>query len=316
MKQPPKVLLKFLGVSLEKGLPLSIDFAVLAGTMAALLGDDNSAAGILADYAAGTASPPVGKVIAGSGMEPATTRRGRSTTGFVSNKVTAPPGMTARGCINLAVTASGKNRADTASDTAQLLKWLDLEEICSIPVEDLKPPELGRTAMAIAMASSPELLVVDCPVHDSLHSRLKSFSEAGNSVLFRASSLGQIPIGVERIALCDETGIRRTVRHSEIAAMAIGGAEIKVSFYPSLPRKQIEQILGVKNLVHTDGAYQFTHSNTIYAITQLMHVSRANSRVIVELHLLPIPPESLLKMFDPPDESIDTSDLFGGEVDF
>ncbi len=44
MKQPPKVLLKYLGVSLEKGLPLSIDFAVLAGTMAALLGDENSAA--------------------------------------------------------------------------------------------------------------------------------------------------------------------------------------------------------------------------------------------------------------------------------
>ena len=56
MKQPPKVLLKYLGISLEKGLPLSIDFAVLAGTMATLLGEKDSAAEALANFAAGFSS--------------------------------------------------------------------------------------------------------------------------------------------------------------------------------------------------------------------------------------------------------------------
>lgn len=316
MKQPPKVLLKYLGVSLGKGLPLSIDFAVLAGTMAALLGDDNSAARTLAGYAAGFSSPPVGKVVTGIGMTPSTSREGRASTGYISDTIDAPPGMTARGCINLAVASSGKTRKETTQLTNQLLEWLDLESLDGVPVEKLEPSEAQRTAMAIAMATSPELLVVECPVHDSLHSKLKTFSEAGNTVLFRASSLGQIPYGVERIALCDENGISRTVRHSELAAMAVGGSEITVSFYPSIPRKQLEMIEGIKNLVHTDGVYRFAHADTRYAITQLMLTARANSRAVVELNLSPIPPDALLKMFNPPDQSQVPVDLFGGEEGF
>jgi len=316
MKQQPKVLLKFLGVSLEKGLPLSVDFAVLGGTMAALLGDENSSAGILAEYAAGLKSPPAGKVVAGSGMALSTSREGRAATGYISDSIDAPPGMTVKGCVNLAVTATGKKRAEASHDTAQLLKWLDLEKHGGVPVAKLDPPELQRAAMAIAMATSPELLVVGCAVHDSLHSRLKGFAEAGNAVLFKAESLGQIPFGVERIALCDENGISRTVRHSELAAVSLGGSEITVSFYPSLPRKQLEMLEGVKNLVHTDGAYRFTHADTTFAITQLMHIARANSRAVVELHISPVPPGILLKMFEPPDVHKAQSGLFGVEEGF
>ncbi|MCD4706929.1 MAG: hypothetical protein K8S62_04240 [Candidatus Sabulitectum sp.] len=316
MKQPPKVLLKYLGVSLGKGLPLSIDFAVLAGTMAALLGDENSAAGTLAEYAAGFSSPPVGKVVTGIGMAPSTSREGRISTGYISADIDTPPGMTARGCINLAVAGSGKNRKETVQLTNQLLEWLDLKSLDGVPVEKLEPSEVQKTAMAIAMATSPELLVVECPVHDSLHAKLKTFSEAGNTVLFRASSLGQIPYGVERIALCDKNGISRTVRHSELAAMAVGGSEITVSFYPSIPRKQLEMIEGIKNLVHTDGVYRFTHTDTRYAITQLMLIARANSRAVVGLNLSPIPPDTLLKMFNPPDELQASVDLFGEEEGF
>ncbi|MCK5133102.1 MAG: ATP-binding cassette domain-containing protein [Candidatus Sabulitectum sp.] len=316
MNQPPKVLLKYLGVSLEKGLPLSIDFAVLAGTMAALLGDDDSAAKALAEYAAGSSSPPVGKVVTGVNMALSTSREGRTATGYISDHIEAPPGMTVRGCISLAVTGYGKSRKETAQLTDQLLDWLDLNSLAGTPVEELEPSEVQRTTLAIAMATSPELLIVDCPVHDSLHSKLKTFSGVGNTVLFRASSLGQIPYGVERIALCDENGISRIVRHSELAAMSTGGSEITVSFYPSIPRRQIESIEGIKNLVHTDGLYKFTHADTVHAITKLMLVARANSRAVVELNLSPIPPGTLLKMFNPPDESQIPVDLFGGEEGF
>ncbi len=316
MKQPPKVLLKYLGVSLEKGLPLSIDFAVLAGTMAALLGDSDSAAEALASFAAGFSSPPVGKVVTGVNMSLSTSREGRAATGYISDNIEAPPGMTVKGCINLAVTGYGKSRNETARRTDELLEWLDLVSIAGVPVEKLESSEVQRTTLAIAMATSPELLIVDCPVHDSLHARLKTFSEVGNTVLFRASSLGQIPYGVERIALCDKNGISRIVRHSELAAMSLGGSEITVSFYPSIPRKQLEKIEGIKNLVHVGGLYKFTHADTVHAITKLMLMARANSRAVVELNLSPIPPAALLKMFNPPDESQIPIDLFGGEEGF
>lgn len=310
MNSPPKVLLKFLGISFGNSKAVSTDLAVLGGTMAVLLGDESSAAGLLTRYAAGHDEPRKGKVLTGRGMAPANSREGRAATGCITDRIDAPPGMTARGCVYLAVTASGKNRSVAASRTDEILQWLDLEKIGNIPVEDLKPPEIQRTGMAVCLATSPELLVVDCPLHDSLHSKLKTFTNAGNAVLIRASSLGQIPYGVERIALCDSTGIVRVVRHSELLARAMGGAEITAAFYPSLQREKIETINGIKNLLHRDGKYRFTHTETTYAITQLMNLARANSRAIAELHLAPVPPEALIALFSGDKDKTGLTGLF------
>lgn len=316
MDHPPKVLLKFLGVTAGSSGSASTDLAVLGGTMAVLLGDEDSVAGKLARFAAGLESPRKGKVLAGRGMAPASSREGRSATGYITDRIDAPPGMTARGCVTLAVTAAGKDRVRAGQETNEILSWLDLETVANIPLEELKTPEIQRTSMAVCMATSPELLVVDCPVHDSMHSRLKTFSKAGNAVLIRASSLGEIPFGVERIALCDKIGIVRIVRHSELLSRAMGGAEISVSFYPSLPRTQIETINGVKNLLHKDGKFSFTHSETTYAITQLMNLARANSRAVIELHISRMPPSELIRLFDSEKEKPDQVGLFNEEEGF
>lgn len=298
MSQPPRVLLKYLGISLGNSKAVSMDLAVLGGTMAVLLGDKNSAAEQLAEFAAGLHTPRKGKVLTGSGMVPASSREGRQCTGYITDSVDAPPGMTARGCVNLAVASSGKERNKAGRETDELLGWLDLNTVSNVPVEELKPQEMQRTAMAVAMASSPELLVVNCAVHDSIHARLKAFARGGNAVLLRAASLGEIPLGVERIALCDKDGVVRVVRHGELLQRAMGGAEISVSFYPSLPRTQLEKIHGLKNLLHKNGKYSFTHTETVYAVTQIMNLARANSRVVAELHISPIPPGTLIKLFD------------------
>ncbi len=311
MTRQPKVLLKFLGISLDETKPVSIDFAVLCGAMAALLGNEKSAAKTLAEYAAGFKSPPVGKVVTGRNMAPSTSPEGKRSSGFISSSIAAPPDMTIKGCINLAVTAQGNDKAKSKSITDQLINWLQLEDIQQSRIKDLSIPATQRCSMAIAMTSNPELLVVDCPVHYSLFDKLKTFSEAGNTVLFRASSLGEIPPGVERIALCNENGICVTVRHSELAELTIGGAEISASFYPSLPREQLESIEGIRNLMHNEGKFKFSHADTSYAILQLVHIARANSRVIVDLNLSPIPPEVLIKLLNPDNTVPPKIDLFG-----
>ena len=316
MDNPPKVLLKFLGISAGDKGSVSTDLAVLGGTMAVLLGDEDSVAGKLARYAAGLESPRKGKVLTGRGMWPSSSREGRSATCYITDHLEAPPGMTARGCVNLAVTAAVKDRNRAASEIGEIISWLDLETVANVPLEELKTPEIQRTAMAVCMATSPELLVVDCPLHDSLHPKLKTFSKTGKAVLIRASSLGEIPFGVERIALCNENGIVRVVRHSELLGRAMGGAEITVSFYPSLPRTQIETISGVKNLIHSQGRYSFTHGETTYAITQLMNLSRANSRAVIELHISRMPPSALIKLFEGDKEKPGSANLFNEEEGF
>lgn len=311
MARQPKVLLKFLGISLDETKAVSIDFAVLCGAMAALLGNEESAAKTLAEFAAGFKSPPVGKVVTGRSMATATSPEGKRSSGFISSKITAPPDMTVRGCISLAVTAQGNDNAKSKSITNELTNWLQLEDVQHSQIQNLSIPETQRCSMAIAMASNPELLIVDCPVHYSLFDKLKTFSEGGNTVLFRASSLGEIPPGVERIALCNENGICVTVRHSELAELTIGGAEISASFYPSLPREQLESIKGIRNLMHKEGKFKFTHSDTSFAILQLVHIARANSRVIVDLNLSSIPPSVLISLLVNAATPPPPADLFG-----
>lgn len=313
MDSPPKVLLKFLGVTVGKKGSVSTDMAILGGSIAVLLGEEGSTAGELARFAAGLESPRKGKVLVGREMSPACSREGRAAVGHVTGKLEAPPGMTARGCINLAVNAAVKDRSKALAETAEILKWLDLETCAAVPVEDLEPPELQRTSMAVAMATSPDLLVVECPVHDSLHAKLQTFARAGNAVLIRASSLGEIPFGVQRIALCDEEGIARIVRHTELLSRAMGGSEITVSFYPSLPRNQIETISGIRNLLHRDGKFRFTHSETIYAVTQLMNLARANSRALIELSTSGMPPSALIRLFDSDRQPTESAGLFEEE---
>lgn len=314
MGRPQRVLLKYLGICLAEGFRESTDFAVLGGTMAVILGSDSSAADLLAKLAAGISTPWKGKVLTGSGMHAAASRDGLASTGYITSTVDAPPGMTVRGCVSLAVTATGKKKAAVTRHTEELLEWLELKSLENVPVETLTSHELQRTAMAIAMAGEPELLVVGCPVHESLHRKLAVFAEAGNAVVLLALSLGQIPAGAERIALCDSQGIRCIVRHSELASAALGGAEIKVSFYPSLPRKQLEKIEGIRNLINRNGYYSFSHEETTHAVTQLMHIARANSRAVVGLELLPLPPDTLIRMFEPSEaEEAPRSGLFDRE---
>ncbi len=313
MEGPPEVLLKFLGVAAAVEGAVSTDLAVLGGTIAVLLGEESSVAGELAACAAGIRSPREGKVLVGRRMLEASTKEGRRASGFVAHTLEAPPGMTPRGCVNLAVTAVVKNRNSATEKTREILEWLDLQTVANVPLEELNSPEIQRTSMAVCMATSPELLVVDSPIHESLHSRLKTFARAGNAVLIRTSSLGEIPEGVERIALCDSSGIVRVVSRSELRGRAMGGAEISVSFCPSLPRQQLETIPGIKNLLHRNGLYKFTHGETAFAVTQLMNLARANSRAVIELHISSMPPSALIRLFEGDRGRTSHEGLFTGE---
>ncbi len=316
MEHPPAVLLKFLGVSPAEGTAGSSDLAVLGGTITVLLGDETSAAGKLARYAAGLESPRKGKVLAGSGMAPATSREGRAATGYITDRIEAPPGMTPRGCVNLAVTASGKNRSSAGKNTGEILAWLDLETVSNLPLEELSQPEIQEPQWQSAWLPHQSFWWWTARFTTPSIPKLKTYASAGNAVLIRTSSLGEIPSGVERIALCNKNGILRVVRHSELLSRAVGGAEVSVAFYPSLPRTQIETINGVKNLLHKDGKYRFTHSETTYAVTQLMNLARANSRAVIELHISRMPPAALLKLFEQEKEKPETGGLFKEEEGF
>lgn len=304
-----------LGVSSMPGRQPGLDFVVLGGSMAAVLGETGSSAVALGEFAAGLRSPVAGRVLVGRMgglMTAATSREGRSKTVLIPPDPCVPPEMTPGGMISLAASASGAKRGEARERTAELLKWLGLTGHADMPSARLSGEHRRLAFLGAALASAPSFLVVVCPVHECLLDPLTDFAThgTGKGALFVASRLGEIPAGTEMIALCDDAGVRAIVRHSQLLETVRGGAEIKVAFYPVLPRKIMEQIPGIRDLSHRDGYYVFNHSDTAYALVQLSNTARANARSIAHLSVAPPSPAALLAGFMP-EREVPQPDLFG-----
>ncbi len=310
-----RALLQILGVAVSPGKPAGLDFVVLGGSMAALLGETNPGAGALGEVAAGLRPPALGKALVGRMggiMSSTSSREGRSRVVFIPPAPEIPPEMTPRGVITLAASAAGAHRGEARKRATELMTWLNMADLAETPCGKLTGEQRRLAFLGASLASAPSFLVVPCPVHESLAEPLSDFAThgTGRGVLFVASRLGEIPQGTEMIALCDESGIRASVLHSQLLETVRGGAEVQVSFYPVLPRKALEQIPGIQGLVHSDGLYSFNHSDTAYALVQVCNTARANARSIVSLSIAPPSPQALLASFLPREEE-PQRDLFG-----
>jgi ABC-type uncharacterized transport system ATPase subunit len=310
-----RALLEMLGVASVPGGQPGLDFVLLGGSMAAVLGETGSAAVALGEFAAGLRSPVAGRVLVGrmGGLMTATSsREGRSKIVLIPPEPCVPPEMTPGGMISLAASASGSKRSEARERTTELLKWLGLAGHADMPSARLSGEHRRLAFLGAALASVPSFIVVVCPVHECLVEPLTDFAThgTGKGALFVASRLGEIPPGTEMIALCDEAGVRAVVRHSQLLETVRGGSEIKVAFYPVLPRKIMEQIPGIRDLAHRDGYYVFNHADTAYALVQLSNTARANARSIAHLSVAPPSPAALLATFMP-DRDVPPPDLFG-----
>lgn len=310
-----RALLEVLGVSTAPGKTPGLDFVVLGGSMAALLGEKGSAAAALGEVAAGLRAPVTGKALVGRMgglMSSTSSREGRAKVAMIPKDPEIPPEMTPGGMISLASSASGSRRVEARERSAELLKWLGITSQGDTPAARLSDEQRRLAFLGAALASVPSFLVIECPVHECLIEPLTDFAThgPGRGALFVASRLGEIPPGTEMIALCDQGGVRAVVRHSQVLETVRGGAEIQVAFYPVLPRKVMEQIPGIRDLAHRDGRYSFNHSDTAYALVQVCNTARANARSIAHLSVAPPSPSALLATFLPGKEE-PVPDLFG-----
>lgn len=310
-----RALLEILGVSAVPGGVPGLDFVVLGGSMAALLGEKGSAASLLGEIAAGLRAPVTGKALVGrmGGLMASTaSREGRSKVAFIPRDPGIPGEMTPGGMISLASSASGSRRGEARERSAALLSWLGIAGHGDTPVARLSDQQRRLAFLGSVLASVPSFLIVECPVDECLIEPLTDFAThgPGRGALFVASRLGEIPPGTEMIALCDQSGARAIARHTQVLETVRGGAEIQVAFYPVLPRKVMEQIPGIRDLAHRNGRYSFNHSDTAYALVQVCNTARANARSIAHLSVAPPSPSALLAAFLPGKEE-PVPDLFG-----
>ncbi len=290
--------------------------------MAALLGEKESAAPALAQMAAGLRAPVSGRVLVGrmGGLMASTSsREGRTKVAMIPGAPVLPEGMTPGGIISLSASASGARRGEARKRTDELLGWLGMTKRGDTPSARLTEDERRLAFLGATLASGPSFLVVECPIHETMIEPLNGFAThgPGRGVLFLASRVGEIPQGTDMIALCDGSGVKAVIRHSQLLDTVKGGAEIRVAFYPVLPRKIMEQIPGIRGLINRDGCYFFNHEDTTYALVHVCNIARANARTVAHLSLAPPTPSALLAAFLPGKENLqpDLFDTPGSESD-
>jgi hypothetical protein len=307
-----RALLEILGVAVLPGKPAGLDFVVLGGSMAALLGERKSGAEALGEVAAGIRAPVTGKALVGrmgGVMSSTSSRDGRSRMALIPRNPEIPPDMTPGGVITLAASAAGARRGEARDRAAELMEWLGMARLAETPCGKLTEEQrrlafLGPRSLRFLRFSwcRAGARVSGGTSHRFRHPWLRQ------GVLFVASRWAKSP-GYGNDSLCDESGIRASVRHSQLLRRSGAGRRFRCRS-TGASQEGHGADPGVRDLVHREGYYFFNHSDTAYALVQVCNTARANARSIAYLSVAPPAPSALLASFLPPREE-PLQDLFG-----
>jgi ABC-type multidrug transport system ATPase subunit len=303
LTEGPVVLLKLLDLKPFRDSRGCEDLAVLGNSILALVGTDDSARRSLTRMIAGLEKPWSGVIRVGRRMIAADQRPARRYIGYVQNPFISPPGVTPRAHLALTAAGGGLGRKEAANAVEELIRWCSLSFCSKKPVEELTEEQKFSTGFAAALIHGPQLMVIEGPMPESISGRLADICESGRAVVLSVPGIEHIPHGVDRIALCDSSGIAAVVRQSDLAEACRRCTEIYVSFFPALDRRIVETLHGMRELVAVEGGFRFKPSNTATAISNLANLARANARSLVGLKVRPPSMSSLIEYFTKDEES-------------
>jgi len=312
LEQGPTVLLRAIGLPRGAGGRGPADLAVLGGSALLMLGDTSSAASRLMAVMAGRATTAGSRVLVGSRKLPVHTSEAARYVGYVQPDPCCPDHVTPRAHLSLVAACRGMGRRTAARTISDLLQWCLLGERADTPWRELDRDHRSALAIASALMGNPQVLLADRPVPPFLLGRLSDLKELRRALVIRACGVDGIPPAVDRVAVCDGAGVAAVVRRTDLEGLCRRMSTIRVGFYPSLPRKVMEQLPGAAGIrSHAEG-YSFSHPDTSAALVHLSGMARANARTIASLRVLPPETGFLARNLAPGPESDRT--LFDGEA--
>ncbi|MBD3278594.1 MAG: hypothetical protein GF388_09855 [Candidatus Aegiribacteria sp.] len=306
------VLLRTRGLRVSSASEEPLELAVLESSMLVLLGDYDTIAPDLALIMAGHKKPPEGCVSIEIPEYQENEKEERDRVVYISYDYTPPRGLKVSEHLRLAAAAAGYRRRDTPQVLKKLCSWCGIDEIFDKEERSLTGDMVYTCSFAAACLSAPEVLVFQGPVPVSIHQLLEDLRQSGAAIIAAIPEVDQIPYAADRIALCDSSDVRATVRFQEMAEACSLLMKLKVGFIPTLPRAVMESLPGARNVVSTGGGYEFQHSVISSAVNNLVNLARANSRQIAELEVRPPSNSELLEYFTE-DEEDGKADLFCGK---
>lgn len=306
------VLLRTGGLRVSSDSEEPLELAVLESSMLVLLGDSSTIAPDLALIMAGHRKPTEGSVCIEIPEYQANEKEERDRIVFISYDYRPPGAMKVSEHLSLAAAAAGYKGRDIPQVLSKLFSWCGIDNILDKEERSLSTELVYTCSFAAACLSAPEILVFQGPVPGRIHPLLEDLRQSGAAIIAAIPKVDQIPYAADRIALCDSSDVRATVRFQEMAEACSRLMKLKVGFIPTLPRAVMESLPGARNVVSIDGGYEFQHSVISSAVNNLVNLARANSRQIAELEVRPPSSNELLEYFTE-DEEDGKADLFCGK---
>ena len=311
MSDGPQLLVRLSGLKATAGASFDTDLALLAGTHLVMLDERMSTARSIARIICGLQSPHEGVCRIGRSQVDPLLPPSKRRVGYVPNPPVVLRGMSLRTFLRLTAPAHGMSSLEASRMTGQVMDWCSLSTHSDKTLESLGRTGLYVSGFAAALVHHPSILVLEGPVPEEVQQLLPSLAEAGKTVISTAVSVSGIPRTADRVALCDEHGIRLTKTTTEIFEASGKLSALEVSFSPSLRRELLEAVPGLLRITSRSSGFRLGLSSLETALIAITNIARANARRIVELSTAPPDVDHLISYFDYLDMPEAGGELFG-----
>jgi ABC-type multidrug transport system ATPase subunit len=273
--------------------------AVMGGSVLAILSDEPGFPKRLAAMLAGLEKPWCGSITVGKRGIPVADKAARRIIGFVRSAPAGPGDMTPMQILDMVASASGLGVRKGRTAARETLEWCGLSSSSSTRLTGLPPESAFPVSFAAALMHNPAVIVIEPRVPEPFFPHLDALKEAGRAIVATGSGLAALPPCTDRVALCSDTDLVRTIGRTELLEYTARASEISISFCPSITRNLVEEMPGIESLrVHETG-FRLRHRSPLSAVTWLVNLARANSRTIASLEIRPPGISTLIDMIQP-----------------
>ncbi len=269
----PEPIATFDGVTRRYGQVTAVDGLspqIQRGQTVALLGPNGAGKTTAVELLLGLASPDAGVLRLFSGPPADAVLAGR--VGAMLQDAGLPQGARVAELIGLV-----RSLYPDPLSVADALQLADLEQVARRRVERLSGGQRQRVRLALALAGSPELLVLDEPTaaldvdaRRGFWDRVRGYVSAGRSVLFATHRLEEADAVADRVVVIAGGRLLADGTPDQVKAQATGRGTVSLAT-GDLPRGALERLPGVETVEQARGRLTLSTSDpdaTIRALLQ------------------------------------------------
>lgn len=218
-----------------------VDLSVDAGEIVAVIGRNGAGKSTLLKVVSGVTAPTEGKL-----------QRARRVAPLIEVGAGFHPELTGRDNVSVNARLLGMSSREIRAKFDDIVEFAELAHVIDRPVKDYSSGMYMRLGFAVAVHTSPELLLVDevlavgdLPFQVKCLDRIRALREEGAGVLFVSHNLAAVLGLASRAMLIDggrllDEGDPRTVVGSYHALLATAGRRIDVMSDEAVPTSELE----------------------------------------------------------------------------